>query len=90
MTAGDPSRHCEALDREMAAPTCLCGARSALQHLVGKRALVHKSVREAAGRKGMTAADQHRDCDIFESKTAAQTCFCGARCALQPLISKLT
>jgi len=48
------------------------GALPAFRHCYGKRAVVQYSVREAATRKGLIPADQHRDTNGFDGKTAAQ------------------
>ena len=63
-------------------------ALPAFRHLVRKCALVHVSVREAAGREGLILTHQNRDCDWFGSKTALQKGFCGALPAFRYLDGK--
>ena len=60
----------------------------AFRHLVRKCALVHISVREAAGREGLILTDQNRDCHWFGSKMASQNGFCGVLPALHHLSGK--
>jgi hypothetical protein len=59
-----------------------------IQHLVGNGALIHKSVLEPLGLKEMIATDQNLLCDIFDNKSAAQTCLCDALSAWQHFVEK--
>ena len=60
----------------------------AFRHLVRKCALVHISVREAAGREGLILTHQNRVCHWFGSKMASQNGFCGVLPAFHHLNGK--
>ena len=81
-------RDYDCFDSKMASQKGFCGALPAFRHLVRKCALVHISVREAAGREGLILTDQNRDCHWFGSKMASQNGFCGVLPALHHLSGK--
>ena len=60
----------------------------AFRHLVRKCALVHISVREAAGREVLILTDQNRNCDCFGRKMASLKGFCGVLPAFRHLDGK--
>jgi hypothetical protein len=84
----DQNRYYDCFGSKTESPKGFCGSFPAFRHMDGKRALIHNSVREAAGREGTILTAQNRDYDCFGSKTASLKGFCGALPAFRQMDGK--